>query len=417
MNLTGRANRRPRWIRGVLYFLIGYHVVALAALLITGGFEFEIFGASVSSNRISSPLTGLCISMFLLFCYQIGWPNSLLVAISTSITLGFCEWGLRVFEPPIAQPALMQVHQPSNQLGYELKPSSEGYGNLGEYIQINSFGARDHEFGPKKSDIPRIVVIGDSFTFGFGVPLEDTYVKQLEVLLTEKLGPVEVLNLGVTAYQAWHFIELLEERVASLEPDLAIVAFFLDDMAYPVRPNIINARNPAEVWNENKESKFRLGALTRTVSKQLDYLIRHQRGREYLRSIEERRDFIQADVPVMYALQTGEIDGTLNDQIDAAIQTMARWSSSRRTPLLGLYIPDASQVNQPELQFINKRLAELFRRFDMVFVDSTPAFDAHPDVRELFLFPLDAHTNVLGHKLIAEQLANNAELRRLLSTP
>ena len=116
----------------------------------------------------------------------------------------------------------MQVHQPSEQFGYALKPSSEGYGNLGEYIRINSFGARDREFGPKNRDIPRVVVIGDSFTFGFGVPLEDTYVKQLEVLLAQQLGQVEVFNLGVTAYQTWHFIDLLEERVASLEPDLVI---------------------------------------------------------------------------------------------------------------------------------------------------------------------------------------------------
>ena len=71
-------------------------------------------------------------------------------------------------------------------------------------ISINSYGFRDHEFSVKKpEDVCRIVALGDSLTFGQGVPLASTYPKQLERLLNEKMGGgprFEVLNAGVQGY-------------------------------------------------------------------------------------------------------------------------------------------------------------------------------------------------------------------------
>ena len=49
--------------------------------------------------------------------------------------------------------------------------------------QINSKGLRDYEYSYRKSgNAFRVICLGDSITFGQGVTLEDTYIKQLEEL-------------------------------------------------------------------------------------------------------------------------------------------------------------------------------------------------------------------------------------------
>lgn len=112
-------------------------------------------------------------------------------------------------------------------------------------IKINSLGFRDLEFERQKGPGEyRVLGVGDSFTFGIGVPLEDTWVQVLEGRLgAAREGPVQVVNVGFAAdsywppgYQEW----LLSDGIA-LEPDLVILGFCLNDMgtwipmlSYPV---------------------------------------------------------------------------------------------------------------------------------------------------------------------------------------
>ena len=50
------------------------------------------------------------------------------------------------------------------------------------YVTTNSIGLRSPEIRQNKPDL-RIVCLGDSVTFGWGVPEEDSYPRQLEHLL------------------------------------------------------------------------------------------------------------------------------------------------------------------------------------------------------------------------------------------
>ncbi|NCY22693.1 hypothetical protein EBX31_12160, partial [bacterium] len=64
----------------------------------------------------------------------------------------------------------------------------------------NSLGLRDGErraISPV-GDRPRILLIGDSFTEGVGVPWEETFAGRLQAALKPK--GVEVLNAGVASY-------------------------------------------------------------------------------------------------------------------------------------------------------------------------------------------------------------------------
>ncbi len=128
-----------------------------------------------------------------------------------------------------AMPELHRVSQVPG-LGYELVPGIKTDDGL---FFINSKGLRDGEYKtPKPEGVYRIIILGDSVTFGTEYPSEQTYPKVLEKLLNQKpltaLKP-EVLNAGVCAYNALQKFIFLRSKLLDYEPDLVIFQFLNDD--------------------------------------------------------------------------------------------------------------------------------------------------------------------------------------------
>ena len=101
-------------------------------------------------------------------------------------------------------------------------------------IRTNSLGLRSPEITlAKPPDTFRILVLGDSVTFGWSLRGEDTYASQLASLLAT-LRPnqrVEVINAGVSGYGTWQELRWLQETGLALEPDVIIVQAHLNDAA------------------------------------------------------------------------------------------------------------------------------------------------------------------------------------------
>ena len=90
---------------------------------------------------------------------------------------------------------------------------------------FNSQGLRDYEYNLKKPENSiRIAAVGDSITFGAGVNLEDTYVKQLEKKLNNDCNKkVEILNFGASGASTINELELIQKKVLLYEPDVIIL--------------------------------------------------------------------------------------------------------------------------------------------------------------------------------------------------
>lgn len=72
----------------------------------------------------------------------------------------------------------------------------------------------------------KVLLVGDSMTFGKGVDDEQTFACFLEPLLTERLGrPVRVLNAGVSSYGQIEELATIEELTPDLQPDVVLLAF------------------------------------------------------------------------------------------------------------------------------------------------------------------------------------------------
>jgi len=189
----------------------------------------------------------------------------LILTISTVVGLLICEGVLRVFNypPPQTRPpryrnkdmnpivperdkALFSRHSDNPFIRYELKPNTVAYicfdhpwmDYFDEHgrvrMEINSHGMRDVEYAkvPPPST-HRILCLGDSFTFGHGVPLRHSYPKQMERVLNRKYADsrFEVLNGGFGAGpEICNYVAFLIVKGTAMKPRTVILTLCLNDV-------------------------------------------------------------------------------------------------------------------------------------------------------------------------------------------
>jgi len=105
------------------------------------------------------------------------------------------------------------------------------------HVIINNFhGFREREFiTPKPSDTYRLMVLGDSMSWGVGVPVNDRYSNLLENILNEAASSrhFEVLNFAAQAANTTQELSTLQKYMAVARPDQIIIGFNFDDMDSP----------------------------------------------------------------------------------------------------------------------------------------------------------------------------------------
>lgn len=140
------------------------------------------------------------------------------------------SWRLRwIRRHSVAGSMQFSFDQWSPTLGWKPKANvrdDEAFG--GKRLTTNARGlrgSRDYAY-EKPAGVFRIVVLGDSFTFGEEVGDDDVYAHQLE----GRLSGVEVVNLGVHGYGHDQMLLYLKEEGLRYRPDLVLLGFISDDM-------------------------------------------------------------------------------------------------------------------------------------------------------------------------------------------
>lgn len=165
------------------------------------------------------------------------WAKAAFSFVALLVTLLVLEFGVRVaFPQDLDFFAWQKIGRASSQPGlkYELIPNARNRSYIGVPVSVNSVGLRDREVQvPKPPGTVRILAVGDSITFGYGVRLEDTYEKVLERELGRSAPPgrrYEVVNAGVEALDLDNYLAFLRLRAPDLQPDLVIVGIALNDV-------------------------------------------------------------------------------------------------------------------------------------------------------------------------------------------
>ena len=117
-------------------------------------------------------------------------------------------------------------------LGWKYKPT-DGSIQRQDHVDevnrlfINSDGFRDHEFSADEADL-RIMVLGDSMTFGLEADQDEIYPSVLERSLQRRLGSsaIDVMNLGITGFGTAQESLALETYEPLYQPQVVLLMFF-----------------------------------------------------------------------------------------------------------------------------------------------------------------------------------------------
>ncbi len=312
---------------------------------------------------------------------------------------------------------LRLMHQPDERLGYRLVPNYEMRHQTSDFdnlIKINSEGLRDYEHPRDKDpDVFRILVLGDSFTFGVGVNVEDSYPKLLETLLNQ--NPIgegkkyDVINAGIEGYgteQEYRYLEKLWNRY---KPDLVLVGLYSNDID-DVMKGIPTAGSRFKLIR-----KFYFFSYLRVLQISLGTMFK-----------DIRTGFLQ----IYEDHYTPELENALQKTKEWLIK-MRDFSYSHDAKTSIVIIPSCFEIDQFEWEtkgferfysdeFFNSnmtRFSEIFTEFgemkDIPTLSLLPIFRNSNKIRPLY-FNNDIHWNTEGHKLAAESIYKFLEEKGLI---
>lgn len=159
----------------------------------------------------------------------------LLLSASVLVTLLMAELALRSLEgahPPRQKVTPEEMHIRDPELGHRMGLNVSVVLKRPDFairVKTNSLGFRGPEIGPKGANTFRILSLGDSYAFGYGVEADETYSEQLEQLLGKSEGEAdgfEVVNAAVIGYGTTQELQLLERHASAIDPDLVLLGFF-----------------------------------------------------------------------------------------------------------------------------------------------------------------------------------------------
>jgi hypothetical protein len=96
-------------------------------------------------------------------------------------------------------------------------------------VAISRDGLRNPPLAPPETaGRPRVLALGDSFTFGYGVETAESWPARLQAALREDgLPRAEVINAGVVAYAPDQQLDLLRELLPRSRPDAVILGLYV----------------------------------------------------------------------------------------------------------------------------------------------------------------------------------------------
>ncbi|MBF0379953.1 MAG: SGNH/GDSL hydrolase family protein [Magnetococcales bacterium] len=318
---------------------------------------------------------------------------AILLFFSASISAIMGEGILRLvdYQPQILIPPYLYDNHPKS--WWTLRPGFKGSIKRGDNIvdyNINSQGIRAPFDIPHKSDDRQsLFIIGDSFTFGWGVNEDDSYARILANKLKKKDLAVDVVNLGVAGFGTMQSYERLAEYAQRLgSPDAIIYMFCPNDPA----DNIAGKKTVVDGirMNANWKHKWLFVRIShayhysRLVAFFADFYMKYHGNPR--RKITDKYNNSQQNVEELppFIATKGYVKQLIN------------WAKERDIPLL-VGTTSKSDYSKPLRRFLSKNKIQMFEVED-IFINNKLNKDAIMNPKP------DGHWNQLGNSLVASKI-------------
>lgn len=282
-------------------------------------------------------------------------------------------------------------------------------------MDINSLGFRGAELAEKQPNEFRILFLGDSITVADYLPEDQSFVSVVGKELNNSLPgrKVTVINSGIGNIGLEEEVNILEDTVAAVKPDLVVVDFYLNDSRPP--------------WGFSGEIGDR------------GWLRRHSLIADTIyRQLEERRWVEKQGVDRFAWVEPAERSDWKNDpkaltelaalakydwgagwdesswtKVEAEFQRLQKIASQARAKVWVVALPVRFQVEAKYLADAPQRSLEtLTKKFGFAFYDLLPELRKHQD--ETLYFD-HCHPDTRGNALIGQILSR--ELLAALKPP
>lgn len=284
------------------------------------------------------------------------------------------------------------IFTPNQQLVDMRKP------RLPHEVDINSLGYRNADFPSRKPDDEfRILMVGDSFTYGDFVDNDETLPAQLESALLSNCGGFRVINAGVGGTTiVTHAI--MSQRALPLEPDLVILVFSendIDDLADPLWHSLAKNRQRkshpplsivypiirnSALWNFSQELRAKLHASAKAVvptgtAGNNNHSKPKKLRQEYIKALVELHEFLKAKgIPFVFVVYPTYMTASNDDQ-----RELFQW------------------------------IVQTAMNKDITTISLLPPLQDSAPVIESYLLPYDGHPSARGHTLAAGHLADQLQ--------
>lgn len=355
------------------------------------------------------------------------------MSVSIVVALIACEILIRLigYERTTITP-LTGFHEYDPELGWKLIPDYRSrfvHRDFNVEVKTNSDGLRDDEYSRQKNgDTIRVVSLGDSFTWGWGVENDEVYMQVAE----DSLDGFEIVNMGQNGYGTGQELLLFQRLGPAYSPDLVTLGFFYNDLTDNVagrgKPLFDLVGDDLVIDNgaESASLEFRIKSFLVTNS-HLFVLANYEyeRLRLWLRELFRAPTNSAASVHYSrYAKEPDEVSEKKWAIFEKIVSELKREASDK---LLIIYIPDRTEVETDkegylkitddrdvyDIDYMRKRLGQIAAKNDIPYLDMTEIFrDEYSRNRNLYL-EHDRHMSKAGHALAGEVMSR--ELRNIFS--
>lgn len=258
----------------------------------------------------------------------------------------------------------------------------------------------------------QIISVGDSFTYGQGVRLEDTFVKRLEKTPGPGGKKVQGINLAQSGSHIPDVFDQLKNNIGKYQPSLVVLGYCFNDVVNEVTPGQITAyvqmnEKLNTPWDNGMTWDFmnlRTPAVRSLRENAWRWLGDKSRIVDYFLSIEEKRRLSTRTVQYYLDNHNPRKNGPGLRKTFDLIRQMRDLTRERGGRFIVVIFPILYKIeNGYPFAGVHSYVTERLRQLGIDSIDLLPALSGYK-ASQLWVHPVDQHPNDVVHAVAAQQI-------------